>query len=89
LATLQSAFSDYFKQYGPLKVTYVIHTLPGVLSKIKHVLHVVGPQAKDFLDKNKMAELFETAFLNVLQYADELGLQSFAVPAISAGIFWN
>jgi O-acetyl-ADP-ribose deacetylase len=51
--------------------------------KARHVIHAVGPQMGEGNEDEKL----RNATLNSLKVADENGLRSIALPAISTGIF--
>jgi O-acetyl-ADP-ribose deacetylase (regulator of RNase III) len=48
------------------------------------VIHVVGPV---FSDQEDRSALLESCYRNALRVADEIGAQSVAFPAVSAGVY--
>lgn len=53
---------------------------------IKYVIHTVGPYCGGKWDENKKEKL-RKAILGALRKAEEIGVESIAFPAISAGIY--
>ena len=53
---------------------------------IKYVIHTVGPYCESKWDENKKEKL-RKAILGALRKAEEIGVESIAFPAISAGIY--
>ncbi len=81
---IQKESDDYVKKYGPVPTGNVAVTSAGRL-KAKYVIHAVGPIWKG--GKNKEDDMLFKAVYNSLAKADELGVRSIAMPAISTGIY--
>jgi O-acetyl-ADP-ribose deacetylase (regulator of RNase III) len=81
-AQIQRESDEYVRKHGPLKVGGVAVTKAGRL-KAKFVIHAVGPKWGDPDGDERLAE----AIRNSLLKAEELGLSSMAMPAISTGIY--
>lgn len=79
---IQKESNEYVRKHGPLKVGEVAVTKAGKL-KAKFVIHAVGPMRGDQDGDERLAE----AIRNSLLKAEELGLPSIALPAISTGIY--
>lgn len=79
---IQMESDEYIKKHGPLDVGSVAVTGAGRL-KARYVIHAVGPVYGDRDGDEKLA----LAIRNSLEKADELGLNSIAMPAISTGIY--
>ncbi|XP_062591829.1 uncharacterized protein LOC134253316 isoform X4 [Saccostrea cucullata] len=77
---------DYIRRHGPIPVGTCVETSAGKLP-YKYVIHTVGPRWSDYPDKDRclrdLCESVEVTF----RKADELGMKSIALPAISSGIF--
>ena len=58
---------------------------PGFHLPAKWIIHAVGPRCKD--GKQHEAELLRSTYKAILRVADELRVESIAIPAISTGIF--
>ncbi len=78
---IQRESNEYVKKYGPVPVGDVAVTSAGRL-KAKYVIHAVGPKYGVEGD-----DKLESAIRRSLEKAEELGLSSIALPAISTGIF--
>ena len=77
--------SDIIKTRGSVKVGEAVHTSSGNLP-CKYVIHAVGPEwRKD--GAKKCRKLLRAACLNSLSVAEELEVESIALPAISSGIY--
>jgi O-acetyl-ADP-ribose deacetylase (regulator of RNase III) len=81
---LEEESRRWIDTHGPIATGNVAVTGPGRLACQK-VIHAVGPVWHGG-DRGEPA-LLGAAVLNSLIKADELGLQSIAIPAISSGIF--
>ncbi|ABL77604.1 ADP-ribose-binding protein [Thermofilum pendens] len=79
---IQRESDEWVKRYGPVPEGEVAVTGAGKL-KAKYVIHAVGPKYGDPLGDEKLAR----AISNSLLKAEELGLKSIALPAISTGVF--
>ncbi len=79
---IQIESREYVKKYGPVPVGGVAVTSAGRL-KAKYVIHAVGPIYGDPEGDTKLA----SAVRSSLEKAEELGLRSIALPAISTGVF--
>ena len=78
---IQRESDEYVRKYGPIPTGGVAVTRAGKL-KAKYIIHAVGPRyGVEGEDK------LELAIKNSLLKADELGLESIAIPAISTGIY--
>ncbi len=79
---IQKESDEYVKKHGPLPVGGVAVTSAGNL-KAKYVIHTVGPRYGDPSGDEKLAKAISNSILK----ADELGLKSVALPAISTGVY--
>lgn len=79
---VQEESHRWVKEHGPVHVGTAAITTSGDL-KAKHVIHAVGPRMGEGDEDDKLKQ----ATLNSLRLADEHGLKSIALPAISTGIF--
>lgn len=71
-----------------LQTAEVISTRSGRLyPPIKFVIHACGPSGKGMSDQKKCQDLLEKTFINCFLCANELGVDSMSVPAISSGIY--
>lgn len=78
---IQRESDEYIRKHGPVPVGEVAVTSAGKL-KAKYVIHAVGPKyGVEPEDK------LESAIRRSLEKAEELGLSSIALPAISTGIY--
>jgi len=70
-----------------LKVSQAVHTSAGYLSPpVVCVIHVAGPNSREYHDKEECHHLLKAAFRNCFRYADNVvNVHSVAVPAISSG----
>jgi O-acetyl-ADP-ribose deacetylase (regulator of RNase III) len=81
--TIQRESSEWVRQHGPVPTGSAAITSGGDL-KARHVIHAVGPV---YDGTPRSPELLASAVRAALQMADDHGLQSVALPAISTGIF--
>jgi O-acetyl-ADP-ribose deacetylase len=81
--SVQQESSAYVAAHGPLEPGQAAVTTAGKLPAT-HIIHVVGPRYRRGQDNRR---LLEQAVVAALDAAEELGLHSVALPAISAGIF--
>lgn len=79
---IQLESREWVRRYGPVPVGGVAVTSAGNL-KARYVIHAVGPVYGDPEGDAKLA----SAVRNSLAKAEELGLESIALPAISTGVF--
>jgi O-acetyl-ADP-ribose deacetylase (regulator of RNase III) len=81
-SAIQAESDRWVRQHGP-----VTHDCPAVTSggnlPCKYVIHAVGPVYGEGGEDEKLA----AAIIGALRQADQLGLASIALPAISTGIF--
>lgn len=81
--TIQGESDAWVRQHGRVVTGSAAITSGGDL-KTRHVIHAVGP----VYDRTpRSAELLASAVRSALQIADDHGLKSIALPAISTGIF--
>ena len=80
---IQRESNEWVRQHGPVRTSSAAITSGGNL-KARYVIHAVGPVYDGTL---RSAELLGSAVRAALQAADEHGLKSVALPAISTGIF--
>jgi O-acetyl-ADP-ribose deacetylase (regulator of RNase III) len=81
--TIQRESDAWVRQHGRVVTGSAAMTSGGDL-KACHVIHAVGP----VYDRTpRSAELLASAVRSALQMADDHGLKSIALPAISTGIF--
>ncbi|BDC18506.1 ADP-ribose-binding protein [Acidianus sp. HS-5] len=78
---IQEESREFVRKHGPLKTGEVAATSAGKL-KAKYVIHAVGPRY-GIEGEDKLEE----AIRNSLKKAEELGIKSIAMPAISTGIY--
>ncbi len=78
---IQEESREYIRNHGPLKTGEVAVTSAGKL-KAKYVIHAVGP-----IYGVEGEEKLEESIRNSLKKAEELGIKSIALPAISTGIY--
>ncbi|MEW9492319.1 MAG: ADP-ribose-binding protein [Candidatus Aramenus sulfurataquae] len=78
---IQRESDEYVRRHGPVPVGDVAVTSAGRL-KAKYVIHAVGPRYGV-----EGEEKLESAVRRSLEKAEELGLKSIALPAISTGIY--
>ena len=79
---IQEESDRYVKEHGPVPVGGVAVTGAGKL-RAKYVIHAVGPRYGEERGDEKLASAIE----NSLRKAEELKLESIAIPAISTGVF--
>lgn len=79
---IQEESDEYVRRHGPLPVGGVAVTGAGRL-KARYVIHAVGPRFGD----PRGDELLAAAVRNSILKAEELGLRSIALPAISTGVY--
>ena len=80
---IQRESTEWVRQHGPVHTGSAAITSGGRL-KARHVIHAVGPI---YDGTPRSAELLGSAVRAALQMADDHGLRSIALPAISTGIF--
>ena len=80
---IQRESDAWVRQHGPVVTGSAAITSGGDL-KARHVIHAVGPV---YDGTPRSAELLASAVRAALQMADDHGLKSIALPAISTGIF--
>jgi O-acetyl-ADP-ribose deacetylase (regulator of RNase III) len=80
---IQRESNVWVRQHGPVRTGSAAITSGGRL-KARHVIHAVGPI---YDGTPRSAELLASAVRAALQMADDHGLRSIALPAISTGIF--
>ena len=69
-----------------LKTTEVIETIPGNLKyKFHWILNAVGPRWDQYSDKTQCLSDLRKTMINILSKAEELGLRTLVMPAISSG----
>ena len=79
---IQEESDRIVSERGPVPVGGAVYTTAGNL-KAKYVIHAVGPIWGEGDEERKL----RSAVRSALKLADELGLNSIALPAISTGIF--
>ncbi len=80
---IQRESNEWVRQHGPVRTGSAAITSGGNL-KARYVIHAVGPV---YDGTPRSAELLASAVRAALRTADEHGLRSIALPAISTGIF--
>ena len=80
---IQQESNDWVRQHGPVRTGTAAITSGGRL-KARHVIHAVGPV---YDGTPRSAEFLASAVRAALRMADNHGLKSIALPAISTGIF--
>ena len=80
---IQRESDEWVRQHGLVRTGTAAITSGGRL-KARHVIHAVGPV---YDGTSRSAELLASAVRAALQMADDHGLKSIALPAISTGIF--
>ncbi|MBL7063582.1 MAG: macro domain-containing protein [Anaerolineae bacterium] len=80
---IQRESNEWVRQHGPVRTGSAAITSGGKL-RARHVIHAVGPV---YDGTPRSAELLASAVRAALHTADEHGLRSIALPAISTGIF--
>ncbi|KUK83466.1 MAG: Appr-1-p processing domain protein [Petrotoga mobilis] len=81
---IQKESNEYIKKYGKVETGNVALTAGGKL-KCKYIIHAVGPIWEG--GNQQEEKLLYDAVFNSLKKAEELKLNSLALPAISAGIY--
>ncbi len=79
---IQRESDEYIRRHGPVPTGSIAITSAGNL-KAKYVIHAVGPRYGEENGDLKLASAIKSSLLK----ADELGLKSIALPAISTGVF--
>jgi len=79
---IQEESRRYVEKHGPVPVGGVAVTTAGRL-KAKYVIHAVGPRYGEPEGDAKLASAVRAS----LEKAEELGLRSIALPAISTGVY--
>lgn len=79
---IQKESDEYVRKHGPVPEGGVAVTSAGKLNA-KYVIHAVGPVYGDPKGDEKLFSAFKSALVK----AEELGLSSIALPAISTGVF--
>jgi len=79
---IQIESNQWVREYGPVSHAEPAYTTGGNLA-CRYVIHAVGPVWGDGDEDSKL----DSAVYGSLHQADELGLESMALPAISTGIF--
>ncbi len=80
---IQRESDEWVRRHGPVPTGAAAITSGGNL-KARYVIHAVGPI---YDGTPRSAELLASAVRSALKMADEHGLKSVALPAISTGIF--
>lgn len=83
--TIQQESDDWVRRHGPVPTGSAAITSGGRL-KARYVIHAVGP-IYDSAAPERSAQQLASAVRAALRLADERGLRSVALPAISTGIF--
>jgi len=86
---LDDECNEYLWQFGSIRVGRPMHTSAGKFwSRIKHVIHVVGPEAHETSNRQVNFGLVQRMVVCSIEHAERvLNAASIAVPAISAGFF--
>jgi len=79
---IQEESRRYVREHGPVPVGGAVVTSAGRL-RARYVIHAVGPRYGDPGGDEKLA----SAVRSSLDRAEELGLRSIALPAISTGVY--
>jgi len=79
---IQAESDAWIKDHGPITHTNPAFTSGGKLP-CKHIIHAAGPIWGEGNEEVKLNDTIQ----GVLMLADQLGLSSIAIPAISTGIF--
>jgi len=84
---LEHECRDFISRHGELKVTQPMHTSAGnIPPPVVCVIHIAGPDSKDYRDKEECYRLLRYTFRNCLLYANKVvNAHSVSVPAISSG----
>ncbi len=80
--SLQRESNLWVEERGPISHASPAHTTAGELP-FRAIIHAVGPVWGSGNEKSKL----EQAVFSAIKYADQLGMRSLAIPAISTGIF--
>ena len=80
--SLQQESNAWVKEYGPVKHDSPAYTSAGELP-FRYIIHAVGPVWGSGDEHQKLKDAVQGA----LRTAEDLGVQSIALPAISTGIF--
>ena len=80
---IQRESDEWVRRHGPVPTGSAAITSGGDL-KARYVIHAVGPV---YDGTSRSADLLASAVRSALRLADEHGLKSVAMPAISTGIF--
>jgi len=83
--TIQDESDDWIRDYGDVLTGDVAFTSAGELAA-KFVIHAVGP-IWSARNASKCENQLRNAVTNSLRCADQLGVSSISIPAISSGIF--
>lgn len=84
---IQRDSDDHVRKFGVLQTGEAV-AMPAGLLPCKVIIHAVGPHISGSLSNfPQAARLLESAVLNSLRRAEEWGLKSVALPAISSGLF--
>jgi len=81
---IQKESNEYIQKYGKVETGNVAVTTEGKL-KCKYIIHTVGPIWRG--GNQEEGKLLYDAVFNSLKKAENLKLNSIALPAISAGIY--
>lgn len=87
---LERECNEYVRLNGNLPTSHVMHSCAGGAfnSKVKHILHAVGPIYSEGSDPAKVSYILTSTFLNAFLYAnDKMYVSSMALPLISSGKF--
>ncbi|OWF43861.1 uncharacterized protein LOC110459139 isoform X2 [Mizuhopecten yessoensis] len=85
-ADIQRESTEYVKRNGKVPVGTSCHTSAGNLKHYKYIIHTVGPRW-DGKNQSSCEQQLQDAITSCILKAEELQLESVAIPAISAGIF--
>jgi O-acetyl-ADP-ribose deacetylase (regulator of RNase III) len=85
---IQQESNAWVRQYGPVSHAKPAYTMAGHLP-CKYVIHAVGPIWREGDEAAKLSAdaKLAAAVKGSLECAEELGLESISLPAISTGIF--
>jgi len=77
----------YMTKHKELRVTHAIHTTAGKLNPpVMYVIHVAGPSAMEFPNRDDLCQAVFDVFYNCMLYASSnLRISSLAIPAVSSG----
>ncbi|XP_069140600.1 uncharacterized protein [Argopecten irradians] len=85
-ANIQRESTEYVRAHGKVRVGTSCHTSSGDLKHYKYIIHTVGPRW-DRRNQSECERQLQEAILSCILEADDLEMESVAIPAISAGIF--